>query len=185
MKIIKRQSDNIVLFAGNGLAIEQDGVSGPGWKFRNVDVESLTIEDADNIPEGFVGGGWTFVDSVWTSNSVGDQEILPRKRAKKIIELRQGYVSAVYADIDHAEHVWGADPDSRALLSQVLAVGSVPEGMYWRDSSGIPRSMAYPDLQGLAYAILVRGLAADLNLMTKTASVGAAITLEDIDSIAW
>ena len=185
MQIIKRQSDNVVIFAGDDLAIDQDGCSGPGWKFRNVDVTTLTIETVDDIPEGFVGGGWAYADGVWTSNSVGEQAVLPGERAEKIKELQAGYVATVYSNIVHAGHTWSADPDSRTLLAQVLAVGSVPEVMYWRDHSQNPIAMTYAELQALGRAILDRGLLADLNLMTKTAAVNGTTTAAEVNAIAW
>ncbi len=111
--------------------------------------------------------------------------ILWKTRSDKIKQLQAGYVSAVYSPIEHAGQTWGADADSRNLLAQVLAVGSVPAEMYWRDSTGTPRAMTFGDLQSLAYAILERGLIADQNLMTKTAAVNAATTAAEIDEIVW
>lgn len=70
MKIIKRLLDNVVIFAGDDLAIDQDGCRGTGWQFRNIDPNDLTLEEVDNIPAPFVGGGWSYADGVWTSNSV-------------------------------------------------------------------------------------------------------------------
>lgn len=113
------------------------------------------------------------------------EAVLSEGRAQKIAELRAGYVYSVYSPIDYAGKTWDADSDSRTLLGQVLAIGSVPEGMYWRDASGVPQPMSYSDLQGLGAAILARGLAVDENLMTKTALVNAATTAAEIDSVIW
>lgn len=111
--------------------------------------------------------------------------ILGVARARKIVELKGGYVAEVYSPIDHDGNTWGADPDSRTLLAQVLAVGSVPEGMYWRDHYQTPVAMTYTDLQALGRAILDRGLMADQNLMTKTVLANAATSIEEIDAVNW
>lgn len=185
MKIIKRTSDNVVLFAGNDLVLDENGVHGNGWTCRVIDAASVQLVNVADIPEQFMGGGWAYEDGTWTPNAIADQAILPGKKAAKIEELKAGYVSEVYSPISHAGFTWGTDPDSRNLLGQVLAVGSVPEGMYWRDVTSTPRPMTYADLQALAYAILERGLAADENLMTKTTTVNAATTAAEIDAVSW
>lgn len=185
MKIIKRQSDNVVIFAGDDLVLDQDGCSGTGWQSRNIDPNELTLETVESIPDQFVGGGWSHNDGVWTSNAIADQIILPAKRAEKIAQFTAQATAENLANIEYLGHTWRADAASQGLLAQVLAIGSVPEGMYWRDASGAPQPMTYADLQGLGAAILARGLAADNNLMTKTAAVNAATTAEDIDAIVW
>lgn len=185
MKIIKYISNNIVIFTGNDLSLDQNGCRGAGWQFRNIDPNELTLETVDSIPEQFVGGGWSYAAGVWTSNAIADQIILPPKRAGKMAQFTAQATAENLSNIDYMGYTWRADSASQTLLAQVLAIGSVPEGMYWRDSSGTPRAMNYANLQGLGVAILMRGLAADSNLMTKTAAVVAATTAAEIDAITW
>ncbi|WP_198009352.1 DUF4376 domain-containing protein [Nitrosomonas sp. Is79A3] len=174
-----------MIFAGNDLVLDGDGCRGAGWQFRNIDPNDLTLETVDSIPGQFVGGGWSYIDGVWTGNAIADQVILPAKRAEKIAQFTALATAANFAAIEYLGHTWRADSASQGLLAQVLAIGSVPENMYWRDSSDTPHAMTYADLQGLGAAILARGLAADNNLMTKTAAVNEATTAEGIDAIAW
>lgn len=185
MKIIKRQSDNVVLFTGDDLVLDGDGCRGAGWQLRNINPNELTLETVESIPEQFVGGGWSHTDGIWTSNAIADQVILPAKRAEKIANITALATAANLANIEYLGHTWRADGVSQALLAQVLAVQSVPVNMYWRDASGTPQPMTYADLQGLGAAILARGLSADENLMTKTAAVNAATTAAEIDEIVW
>lgn len=117
--------------------------------------------------------------------AAADAEELIAAKQIKIESLRSSYVSEVYSDIQHAGQTWRADPVSRGLLAQVLAVGSVPLDMYWRDSAGTAHPVTYADLQSFAFAILTRGLAADANLITKTDAVDAATTAAEIDAIQW
>ena len=185
IKIIKKISDNVVIFAGDDLVLDQEGCRGSGWEFRNIDPNDLTLEVVESIPEQFVGGGWSYTNGVWTSNQIADQVILPARRAEKIAQFTALATAEVYADISYLGRTYNTDPSRRALLAQVLALDEVPENMYWRDTSGVPQPMTYADLQGLGQAILVRGLAIDTNLMTKTALVNAATTAAEIDAIVW
>ena len=185
MRIIKLKSNDIVIFAGTNLAIESNICRGDGWTFDKIDITLLEIETVENIPAGFFGGGWTYADGVWTINAIGEQTLLPAKRAQKIAELEAVRLALEYSDIVHAGQTWKADSTSRALLAQVLAPGSLPAGAYWRDASGVKHTTTYADLQALGLAISTRGYSADATLEIKKAAVAAAATAEEIDSITW
>ncbi|NBQ67526.1 MAG: DUF4376 domain-containing protein [Nitrosomonadaceae bacterium] len=185
MKIIKRIFNNVVIFAGNNLVIENNACRGDGWAFDKIDVTLLKVETVDSIPDGFVGGGWTYLDGVWAANEIGEQAFLPEKRAEKISEFTEIATREIYADMEYQGHTFSTGQDSRALLAQILALGSVSEDMYWRDISNIPHAMTYADLQGFGQAMFLRGLAIDRNLMTKTAAINAAANAEAIESITW
>lgn len=184
MRIIKRTSDNVVIFAGKNLALDGQLISGAGWSYTAPPSWSLVLEEAV-LPDGYVPSGWSYVDGVWTINEIGAAEIFPGKRKNKIESLTQSAILANYTDITHAGQTWKTDKESRDLLAQVLSVGSVPEGMYWRDAASTPHDVTYADLQALAYAILERGLLIDQNLITKTAAVNAATTAAAIDAVTW
>lgn len=111
--------------------------------------------------------------------------LLAGAKTAKIDELKAAYAAANYADIDNAAKTWKADRDSQQLLATVLSVGSVPPGMYWRDSTETQNPMTYSDLQALAAAILDRGLLLDSNLDTKKSAVEAATTIEEVNAITW
>lgn len=186
MKLVKTYPGNVVLFTGNDLVLDEAGLRGAGWTFRsNFDPNDLVLDEADEIPEGFVGGGWTYANGVWTINTVGEQALLPAKRAEKIAELQAIGLALVYSNITHAGQTWPTDAESRSLLSEILSMGSVPEDMYWRDTSGTPHTMTYAELQALARAIFDRGFAADKNMETKKAAIAAATTAAQIDAITW
>lgn len=110
---------------------------------------------------------------------------LEEAKSEKIAELNNAYASAIYADIEQNGKTYRADEAGQNLLGKILAVGSVPAGMYWRDTNGTKNSMTFADLQALAGAILARGLAADEKLDTKRAAVDAAATLSEIEAITW
>ncbi|WP_170841628.1 DUF4376 domain-containing protein [Nitrosomonas aestuarii] len=111
--------------------------------------------------------------------------VLPAAKSAKVESLTASYESEIYANISHDGKTWIADKKSQETLSQVLSVGSVPEGMYWRDATGASNPMTYADLQALAATILARGLAADTNLSAKLSAVDGASTLTEVDAITY
>ncbi|SFK91897.1 hypothetical protein SAMN05216302_10217 [Nitrosomonas aestuarii] len=111
--------------------------------------------------------------------------VLPVTKAAKIESLITCYEAEIYAYIVHTEKTWAADKKTQEILAQVLAVGSVPLDMYWRDITGTSNPMTYADLQSLASAILARGLVADTKLAEKITAVNAATTLTQVDSVTW
>lgn len=185
IKIVRRRSDHVVLFAAPVLALGETTVIGDGWTCKNLDVTLLEIMEVDSLPEFYVAGGWTYDNGVWTTNSIGASYMLPAKRAAKIAELEAARLAIEYSDITHAGQTWKADKDARALLAEVLAPGSVRPNAYWRDASGAEHTMTYADLQALGRAISDRGFDADETLETKKAAVAAAATAEEIDAITW
>lgn len=69
MKIIKRVSDNVVIFKGDDLGIQGRTCTGKDWIF--VSMVDIVIENVTTLPIDFVGNGWTYIDGVWTANSLG------------------------------------------------------------------------------------------------------------------
>ena len=185
IKIVRRISDQVVLFAAPELSLSNTTVIGEGWTCKNLDVTQLEVLEVDSLPEYYVAGGWMYDSGVWTLNSTGNQYMLPVKRAQKIAELEAARLTLEYSNIDHAGQNWKADSTSRALLAQVLAPGSLPADAYWRDAAGTKHTVTYSDLQALGLAISTRGYSADATLEIKKAAVAAAATAEEIDSITW
>lgn len=106
-------------------------------------------------------------------------------RIAKREELAADFAAATTANIDFNAFVWKTDPASVALLAQVISVGSVPEGMHWRDSAGDNHPMPFAALQALGYAILERNLLADIRHQTRLAALLVANSVEDINLITW
>ncbi|MCP5246079.1 MAG: hypothetical protein H6937_09055 [Burkholderiales bacterium] len=111
--------------------------------------------------------------------------VLQVMKSAKVESLKASYEAEIYANIVHAGKTWSADKKAQEILAQVLAVGSVPVGMYWRDVTQTQNPMSYSGLQSFAGAILARGLTADSNLDTKISEVNAATTFAEVDLISW
>lgn len=111
--------------------------------------------------------------------------LLADTKADKVAELKAEFDTENYADISHDNKTWRADKASQQLLSDVLAPGSVPVGMYWRDAAETQHAMTFADLQALGRAMLDRGLILDNKFETKKAAVIAAETTEAVNAITW
>lgn len=64
MKIIKRNSDNVVLYAGDDLALTETQASGDSWADPSLTTANATLEQA-TPPAGWVGAAWAYTGSAW------------------------------------------------------------------------------------------------------------------------
>jgi len=185
LKIIKRtDQSNLVVFAGVNLTLVGQVVTGNGWTYTAPVNWVMVLEEAI-LPEGYVSGGWTYTNGVWAINATGSAAFLPGLRKAKIESLTAASLEAEYEDISYDSLMWASDDSARYLLTQALAVGSVPVGMYWRDVEGVPHDVTYSYLQGLALKMAERALAIDEQLTSKMALVEAATTAAAIRAIVW
>lgn len=56
MKIVKRKSDNVVLFVGDDLVLSDKKCEGKGWLYTNFEPNSLIIEDVESVPGDLIPG---------------------------------------------------------------------------------------------------------------------------------
>jgi hypothetical protein len=110
---------------------------------------------------------------------------LDELKAKKISELTQAYNTEIEADIAYMNTTFQADKYSQDMISKVLAVGSVPTGLYWVDTINNQVAMTYADLQGLAGAMLARGQVVFDKLQGLKAQVRSAVNETELNSIGW
>lgn len=185
MKIIKRaEANNLVVFSGSSLELRGRVVAGLGWSFTAPSEWVMILEEAE-LPEGFVNGGWTYTDGVWAINAAGRAGVFPGKRKVKLEVLVDAAEGANYAPITYNGIDWPTDEITRDSLAQILSIGRVPDGMYWRDVNGAKQTVTYLDLQNIAFAIAERSLAIDIKLDTKKAELIAANTFVAINAVTW
>lgn len=185
MKIIRRKSDNVVLFKGADLVLDAQGVHSSKWRARNISNTDHELLNVPSIPDGFVGGGWTYDGTTWTPTAQRTTEILSNVKKQKKIELNAAHDALIYSDILHSTKTYTATPERQALLAQILSIGSVPAGMYWRDKDGNSTTMTFADLQAFGSAILSRSLTADIELQHKLLQVDSATTTAEVESISF
>jgi hypothetical protein len=185
MKIIKRKSDNVVIIADNNLNLSIDGARGDDWWAPEIHPSEHILENMDTLPNGFIPSKWTYTNGVWARTQDEEVKQLEVIKKQKLKELSLSHDNAIYADIVYNNTTFKADQYSQDLLVKVLAVGSVPPNMYWRDKTGKQKTMSLSDLRGLAGKILERALIADGNLMAKIDILNNASTVAEVSNVNW
>lgn len=105
----------------------------------------------------------------------------------QIASVTASYTTAMGADIAYMATVFQADPQTQALLAQVLAGsgGTLPTGFTWYDKTNVPIAMTFAQLQGFAGAILARNQPLFVKLQGYKATIRAATTISAVQSVLW
>lgn len=67
MKILIRNTDNVVVYAEPDLRLTNRGASGAGWVDPNFTDRNATLVRGATLPDDFVGGAWSYVDGTWSA----------------------------------------------------------------------------------------------------------------------
>lgn len=65
MKILIRNADDVVIYAGDDLALTAEAVAGNGWLSPIFNAANSRLEDAD-LPAGYVGAAWHYAGGEWS-----------------------------------------------------------------------------------------------------------------------
>lgn len=79
VKVLRKISDNVVLYAGNELTVDADGAHAPGWFYPLLNNTNAEVVEAVDLPANFCRGGYSY-DGSW---SVADQSRIDARIAKK------------------------------------------------------------------------------------------------------
>ena len=108
---------------------------------------------------------------------------------EKVADIEGWYQVALQAPIAYMGAVFQADETSQTLLTKSLttlnAVGAVPVGFGWWDSSNALVSMTLLDLNGLAQAMLTRGWGAFQKKQTLKATARGMTSVAALTAIVW
>lgn len=69
MKILIRNSDNVVVYAEPGLTLGADGTRGDGWFSLQFTSANAHLDDAD-LPPYWAGGVWSYTGGIWAVSDV-------------------------------------------------------------------------------------------------------------------
>jgi len=108
-------------------------------------------------------------------------------QSQQLALMDSSYTTAVTAPIAYMGTTFQADQTSQNLLASVLtaAGGALPAGFAWYDVNNAPVTMTFAELQGLAASILGRGQPLFIHKQTQKASIRAASTVAQVQSIVW
>lgn len=100
-------------------------------------------------------------------------------------ELYLEYDKANQLNIDYMATTFDTAKSTQDIIANNLAIGSVPDGFYFRDINNVDVAMTYVDLQGFGVAIQTRGLINFSKLQDLKAQVELVTTQADLDLIVW
>lgn len=64
MKILIRNSDNVVIYAQDDLILTATMTMGKGWRDQNFNSSNATLTEA-TLPSLWIGGAWTYSNNTW------------------------------------------------------------------------------------------------------------------------
>ena len=141
--------------------------------------------DIDGDQSFLVQDSWTLLTDAEYQAIVNPPLTLAQVQDIQTEALYTSYSEAITQDIDYMSTVFQADSNSLMLMTQVLSVGSVPTGFYWRDKANNNVSMTFAELQGLASAVQIRGLGYFAELTNLKDSVNSASDVASVQAIVW
>ena len=157
MKILVRNSDNVVIYAEPDLALSADGLRGDGWFSPHFTSANATLTEAD-LPPNWRGGEWTYVQGVWAAAD-------PIAHAAKVQAALDAARAALIRQIDaEADAITRAKQGDRALeylLAEEEAqaykdagyTGTVPDSVTsWATPNGKSAQWAADDILATAVA---------------------------------
>lgn len=158
-----------------------------GWYDKEIhsNIPEPKIEMSDEDWQVAINNNYNYVDVTTKTLSYKDFRKLVELRTAKIQEIVAEYSKANGEDIKFKDKLFTAKESDRNLLAQVLSVGSVPKGFYWRakDNTNVP--MSYINVQQLGGLLLSRGQKNFDKLQTLKAKVKAAKSKSALEKIKW
>ncbi len=93
MKIIRRNADNVVLYTGNDLVLDAEGVRGAGWTHPGL--TGVSLVEAVDPPSYWLGCCFTYIGTTWA--------VIPARQAdvdQHIADLAAAAASAAAKETD-------------------------------------------------------------------------------------
>ena len=167
MKIIKRISDSVVLYADDDLMLGATGASNGDWQDPNTTTENAVLIEGVTLPVDWMGGNYTFDGGSWAHTTVGAAQSEAMKAQAKLDKWE-----AIKIERDRREaggvlvgtHWFHTDESSRIKqLGLVMAGASIPAGLMWKTMDG----SFVPMTQQLAGQIFGASLSQTSAIFTK------------------
>lgn len=136
MKILIRNSDNVVIYAQADLALDTEA-HGDGWRDPKFNTSNATLADA-TLPPHWTGAVWSYVGGVWAVVDTARNGVI-------VAEQKAAKWEAIKAERDRRKGagykvgtLWfHSDADSRIQqIGLVIMAASVPAGLQWKTLDG-------------------------------------------------
>lgn len=99
--------------------------------------------------------------------------------------IEAAYQTAIQAPVSYMGTQFQSDDASQSILARCLSAGVVPSGFFWLDAQNNQVTMSYPQLQGLAAAMLAQGQTAFAKKTQLKAQIRAATTRTAVEAVVW
>lgn len=141
-----------------------------GGSFRAVDDSMELLPGAERVSE---------LPEVWPPVTLESMQF------DKLKEVESAYQAAIQLPVSYMGTTFQADEDSQTVLTKSLSPGSVPGGFFWLDANNSQVSMTFPQLQGLAAAMLAQGQAAFAKKTVLKQQIRNATSVATVQAITW
>ena len=144
MKIIREKQTNEILYCGNDLVLNSDGLKTASIKASNIkpdNYEMLDVDEAD-IPSDFIGRSYTFIDGLWTRTALGvqrQQEQFQQLKTNKLSQVQLKKNEMIDAGFLVNDIKFDSDIAARLAYAELgLQLQSNPEfTTMWKASDGV------------------------------------------------
>ena len=102
MKMLVRNSDNLVIYAQSDLLLDTEA-HGDGWRDTNFNTDNATIVDAD-LPNGWIGAGMTLINGTWAVIDTPRYEAQLKKQFAITLTLYTNAVQSLLDTTAQAKH---------------------------------------------------------------------------------
>lgn len=138
------------------------------------------VNTTDIQPIGLHDPKWDGVK--WVENK-SITALLDIEKQAKINELNMEYDMANDLDVSYMGNTFAGKPKDRTIISEILSIGSVPTGFYFRSATNVDVPMTYAQLQGLAKVILTKNQSNFVKRSTLKKKILAAVDLATLNTI--
>lgn len=117
MKILIRNEDNVVLFAGDDLVLTDSGLTATDYVVPFCNLTDYTLTEVNALPACFSGGAFTYVDGFTAVDSVAQAAIVANalavERAAKWEEVKALRTIKLNGGFEHGDHWYHSDTVSK------------------------------------------------------------------------
>lgn len=147
MKILVRNADRVVIYAGDDLVLSEAEARGHGWRDPNFNIANTTLTDAD-LPAQWAGGVWTYTGGVWAVHDVARHNDLVGAARLPALSTIDADTDAIYGAVlgNRAEEYTLAATEAQAYKAAGYT-GTVPGSVQsWATAKSWTATQAADDI---------------------------------------
>lgn len=181
MKIIKRKSDNVVLFTGDDLNLSDKKCEGKGWTYANFEPGSLVIEEVESVPADLVPGKTVHDGDKFTLPADAEDLTIDKKMALKYIDDHSD--SLVESVIGRRDVEYLTAETEALMFIEAKYKGEVPPYVQaWADATNNPAEWAADSIASTASKWRISSIDLRAHRLRAKEDIRNAETRQDINA---